>query len=620
LSSPPSSPWSRLGDLARAFRLIWTAAGRWTAGWFGLLLLRGALPAALVYLTKVLIDRAAAAVGAGLSWAAAEPVLVPALLMAGALLLTEVIKAVQTWVQTAQTELLQDHVATLIHEKAGAVDLAFYESPMYYDLMVQANGQAPQRILSLLRGTGNLIQNTVTLIGVAALLLPYGVWLPVLLFVSTLPAFWVVVRYRTQYHDWWEAATERRRWTNYFDYVLTHPRPAAEMRLLDLADRFRTAYRAVRRALRTERLALLKRQSLATLGAGASSLVVVAGALTWMLTRVLQGAGTLGDLALFYQAFNRGQDLMRSLLSDVGALYGDTLFLEHLFSFLALESTVVDPDAPVELPEAPAHTLTFENVSFRYPGTDTWALRHFDLTIPAGQTVALIGPNGAGKSTLMKLLCRFYDPQKGRILLDGVDLRRLRVAALRRRITALFQRPVRYVASAADNIHYGDDDGAGSPSRVRTAARAGGAHDIIAALPDDYETLLSKQFENGTELSGGQWQRVTLARAFYRDAPIVILDEPTSFMDSWAEMNWLDTFQSLVRDRTALVITHRFTTARRADVIHILRDGAIVESGRHDDLMDRGGIYAESWHAQTKARTDAAASSPSVLSPSTDAR
>jgi ATP-binding cassette subfamily B protein len=540
--------------------------------------------------------------------------------MAGALLLTEVIKAVQTWVQTAQTELLQDHVATLIHEKAGAVDLAFYESPMYYDLMVQANGQAPQRILSLLRGTGNLIQNTVTLIGVAALLLPYGVWLPVLLFVSTLPAFWVVVRYRTQYHDWWEAATERRRWTNYFDYVLTHPRPAAEMRLLDLADRFRTAYRAVRRALRTERLALLKRQSLATLGAGASSLVVVAGALTWMLTRVLQGAGTLGDLALFYQAFNRGQDLMRSLLSDVGALYGDTLFLEHLFSFLALESTVVDPDAPVELPEAPAHTLTFENVSFRYPGTDTWALRHFDLTIPAGQTVALIGPNGAGKSTLMKLLCRFYDPQKGRILLDGVDLRRLRVAALRRRITALFQRPVRYVASAADNIHYGDDDGAGSPSRVRTAARAGGAHDIIAALPDDYETLLSKQFENGTELSGGQWQRVTLARAFYRDAPIVILDEPTSFMDSWAEMNWLDTFQSLVRDRTALVITHRFTTARRADVIHILRDGAIVESGRHDDLMDRGGIYAESWHAQTKARTDAAASSPSVLSPSTDAR
>lgn len=612
LTPTPSTLWSRLGDIGRALRVIWTASGHWTFGWFGLLVLRGALPPALVYLTKVLIDRAAATVGAGLSWTSAEPILIPALLMGGVLLLTEIIKSVQSWVQTAQAELLQDHVATLVHEKAGAVDLAFYESPMYYDLMVQANGQAPQRILSLLKGMGNLIQNTVTLFGVAALLLPYGVWLPLLLFISTLPAFWVVVRYRTQYHDWWEEATERRRWTSYFDYVLTHPRPAAEVRLLGLANRFRTAYRTVRTALRTERLSILQRQSLATLGAGISSLLVVAGAMVWMLTRVLEGSGTLGDLALFYQAFNRGQDLMRSLLSDVGALYGDTLFLEHLFSFLALESTVVDPDAPVALPDAPAHTVTFDDVSFRYPDTDVWALRHFSLTIPAGKTVALIGPNGAGKSTIMKLLCRFYDPQEGRILLDGIDLRSLRIATLRRRITALFQRPVRYVATAADNIQYGAAHTDPDSSRVQEAARAGDAHTIITDLPDDYETLLSKQFENGTELSGGQWQRITLARAFYREAPLVILDEPTSFMDSWAEMTWLDTFQELVDDRTALVITHRFTTARRADIIHIMRDGAIVESGSHDALMAEGGIYAASWHAQTKARTDDAPARPDV--------
>lgn len=619
LASAFSTLWTRLGHVRHALLLVWTAARGWTAGWLGLLLVRGALPAALVYLTKVLIDRAAAAVGQGATWEAAAPVVIPTLLMGGVLLTIEVVKAVQGWVQTAQAELLEDHVVALVHEKAAAVDFAFYESPLYHDLMVQANGQAPQRMLSLLEGIGSMIQNVVTLIGVAALLLPYSAWLPLVLFASTLPAFWVVVHHRTKYHDWWDASTERRRWADYFDFILTHPYSAAEVRLLDLAARFRSAYVAARRALREERLALLQRQSVASFLAGVSGLLVVAGALGWMLVRVLRGAGTLGDLALFYQAFNRGQDLMRTLLGNVGNLYGDSLFLEHLFAFLALDSTVVDPTAPTPLPDAPAHTVTFEDVSFRYPGTDAWALRHFTLTIPAGQTVALVGPNGAGKSTFFKLLCRLYDPQEGRILIDGVDVRDVPVATLRQHVTALLQHPVRYAATAADNIAYGDVHSDQTPDALREAARAGDAHVLIAGLPNGYDTLLGKQFEGGAELSGGQWQRLTLARAFYRTAPVVILDEPTSFMDSWAELTWLDTFQALVEDRTALVITHRFTTAMRADVIHVVEDGRIVESGSHADLLAQNGSYAASWHAQmqahhTTARTPTEAADASVSS------
>lgn len=586
--------------------------------WIGLLFLQGLLPAALVYLTKVLIDRTVEAIGGGLAWATIEPVLGPAVLMAGILLSREVLQAIQSWIQTAQSELVDDHLTAVVHEKSGTVDLAFYESPNYFDLMVQTTGQASQRLLSLLEGTGSLFQNTVTLLGVAGLLLPYGTWLPFLLLVSTVPAFWVVVKYRIRYHNWWKTTTERRRWATYFDTTLTHPYMAAELRLLALAKRFRTAYNASRQSLRNERLSLARREGLASFGAGLLGLLVVAGAMLWMLTRVLQGAGTLGDLALFYQAFNQGQELMHSVLSSVGTLYGDTLFLEHLFTFLALDSTVVDPKTPRSLPSGQAHTLTFEDVGFRYPGTDAWTLRHFNLTIPAGTTAALVGPNGAGKSTLLKLLCRFYDPQEGHIRLDGIDIRDVDVATLRTHLTALLQQPSRYAATAGENIQFGDVHTPDSSRTLQDAARAGGAHDLITALPNGYATLLGKQFVGGAELSGGEWQRITLARAFYRRAPVVILDEPTSYMDSWAEMEWLDTFQTLVVDCTALVITHRFTTAMRADRIHVMQDGDIVESGSHAELLARDGLYATSWRAQMHAHEERDVKSPEHSSPKTE--
>lgn len=609
---------TRLAHVRRAFVLIWRAAHWWTVAWIGLLFLQGLLPAALVYLTKVLIDRTVEAIGGGLAWVTVEPVLGPAVLMAGVLLSREVLQAVQSWIQTAQSELVDDHLTAVVHEKAATVDLEFYESPTYFDLMVQTTGQASQRLLSLLEGTGSLFQNTVTLLGVAGLLLPYGAWLPVLLLMSTLPAFWVVVKYRIRYHNWWETTTERRRWAKYFDTTLTHPYMAAELRLLALAKQFRTAYNAARQSLRDERLSLARQEGLASFGAGLLGLLVVAGAMLWMLTRVLEGAGTLGDLALFYQAFNHGQELMHSVLSSVGTLYGDTLFLEHLFTFLALDSTVVDPKTPRSLPPGQAHTLAFENVGFRYPGTDGWTLRHFNLTIPAGTTGALVGPNGAGKSTLLKLLCRFYDPQEGHIRLDGMDIRDVDVATLRTHLTALLQQPSRYAATAAENIQFGDVSTPDSARTLQEAARAGGAHDLVTGLPNGYDTLLGKQFVGGAELSGGEWQRITLARAFYRRAPVVILDEPTSYMDSWAEMEWLDTFQTLVEDCTALVITHRFTTAMRADRIHVMQHGDIVESGSHAELLAQDGLYATSWRAQMHAHQERDVASPAHSSPRTE--
>jgi ATP-binding cassette subfamily B protein len=323
--------------------------------------------------------------------------------------------------------------------------------------------------------------------------------------------------------------------------------------------------------------------------------------MAWMVWRALQGWLTLGDLALFYQAFHRGQSLLRALLGNVGQIYSHTLFLGNLFEFLDLNAQITDPLHPIPAPTTLKEGICFRQVVFRYPGSEQVALRDFDLTIPAGQIVALVGANGAGKTTLIKLLCRLYDPEDGQITMDGIDLRDLSLKELRRRITVLFQFPVDYHATAAHNIALGDLTMAPTRAEIEAAAQGAGAHEVMARLPRGYETLLGKWFVDGTELSGGEWQRVALARAFLRQAPIVVLDEPTSFMDSWAEMAWLQRFRDLVHGRTALIITHRFTTAMHADIIHVMHQGRIVESGSHSELVARGGHYSQSWSAQMLA-------------------
>jgi ATP-binding cassette subfamily B protein len=593
---------AQLSYLPQTLGLIWAAARTWTLVWVILLMIQGLLPAATVSLSRLLVDGLVAAMSSGISWDGVKPVLVLAILMAGVLLIAELLQSAIDWIRTAQSEYIQDHIGKLVHEKSVSVDLAFYESPEYYDRLHRARSDASSRSLALLENGGSLLQNGITLLAMAAVLIPYGPWLPLVLFVSTLPALYIVFHFNRRYHRWWEQTTPDRRWAQYYDTMLTHSAVAAELRLFGLGAHFQSAYQALRHQLRTERLRLIKDQNLTRLGAGAGALLVSGAAMAWMVWRALQGLVTLGDLALFYQAFNRGQSLMRSLLGNVGQIYTNSLFLGNLFDFLQLEPQVVDPPKPIPVPPVSKEGIRFRRVTFRYPGSDgRVALRDFDLTIPSGQIVAIVGPNGAGKSTLVKLLCRFYDPQAGHVEFDGIDVRDLSIEELRRRITVLFQLPVFYHATAGQNIALGDLSAAPGAAEIEAAARGAGAHEIITRLSQEYDTLLGKWFADGTELSAGEWQRIALARAYLRQAHIVILDEPTSFMDSWAEAEWLARFRTLVNGRTAMIITHRFTTAMYADVIHVMRLGQIVESGSHDELLARGGLYAQSWTAQMQA-------------------
>ena len=452
----------------------------------------------------------------------------------------------------------------------------------------------------LLYNLGLLLQNTVTLVSIAAILVTYSVWLPIVLLVSTFPALWIAFHYNRLQHAWWEKTTEDRRWLDYYDRVLTQPTTAPEVRLFGLSDFFRKAYTTKRVPVREGTLELLRAQNKASVGAGLTALAVTGATMAWLVWRTLDQSATLGDLALFYQAFSQGQALMRTLLTGVGQIYSDSLFLEHLFKFLAIEPRVLDPEIPHPAPRSVEQGIEIKNVHFRYPGSDALALRGLSLTIPAGKVVAIVGPNGSGKSTLLKLLCRFYDPESGSVLWDGTDIRDFEVEALRRRISVLFQHPTPYAGTVIENITISEPDAPFDRERMEDAARAGSVNEFVDHLPQGYETPLGRIFTGGHELSGGQWQRLALARAFYRNAPLVILDEPTSFMDSWAETRWLDRFFPLVRGRTAVIVTHRFTTAMRADLIYVMEDGAISEAGTHDELVALGGRYAESWNAQMR--------------------
>jgi len=589
--------------LPRTARLVWAASRSWTLAWLCLLIAHGLLPAGVVYLTRELVDGIVAAGLAPGDAPRANATLLTAGLMAAAILLGQVLQGASDWVRNVQAKRVEAHINGLVHEKSTTVDLAFYESPDYHDHLHRARAEASFRPVALLENAGSLIQNTITLVAMAGVLAPYGLWVPLALFASTLPAFAVVLRFALRQHRWRRSSTADERRAAYYDWLMTSGETAAELRIFALGGRFRSAYQSLRARLLRDELAIARDHGIADLCASALALLVAGGCLGWVALRVMAGAATLGDLALFYQAFSQGQRLMRSLLGSVGHAYYNVLFLGNLFAFLDLESRVTDVQHPRALSQPDACStgmrIRFRDVSFQYPGSARTALRDLDLEIPAGEVAAIVGANGAGKSTLIKLLCRFYDPQQGTIELDDIDVRELARGDLHGLITVLFQEPVHYNASVAENIAL--DAQAATDARIEAAARAAGAESLISRLPEGYQTLLGKWFAGGVELSTGEWQRLALARAFMRASRVILLDEPTSAMDSWAEYDWIHRFRALATGRTAIIVTHRFTTAMQADVIYVMDEGRVSEFGSHEELLRRGGSYAQSWRAQMRA-------------------
>lgn len=598
MSFLPPKLLARTAYISKTVKLIWSAARYWMLGWWLLLLIQGLIPIVTVYLTRWLVDNLTIAIGQGNTWSNLEIIILPASSMASILLLAEVLKGIGSLIRTNLAELVKDRISAMVHHQSVAIDLACYESTEYYNLLNRIRGGASDRTLSLMESSGSLLQNSITLLSMTVIIMSYGFWLPLVLIASALPTFYVALRLNRDYYQWWSQTTTQRRWLEYQSQLLTHSMSAPEMRVFALGQYFQSAYQKLRQQLRLEQIELSTRQSLSRLGANIAGFLIMGIAFVWILKQALLGTATLGDLALFYQALNKSQGLMRSVLGNLNQIHQNNLFINDLFKFFELQPSIINPPQPEPIPTKLNHNIQFKNITFRYPGSHQPVLKDFNLIIPAGKIVAIVGDNGAGKSTLTKLLCRFYDPESGRIELGGVDLRNFSLEELRRQITILFQFPVPYYLTAAESISLGDISQPPNLQEIKAAAHIAGAQEILERLPQGYNSQLGKSFPGGTDLSGGEWQRLALARAFYRQASIIILDEPTSAMDPWAEIDWLKRFRTVAQGQTSILITHRFTLAMQADIIHVMRQGQIVESGNHEHLIQQHGLYAQSWAAQ----------------------
>lgn len=586
--------------LGRAVRLVWESARGWTALSLGLVIIQATLPLAVLYLSKLIIDAVAAGVAGTAGPSALRHVLILIGWTALAGLLLAVTRSAAALTHEAQSHLVTDRVLDTLHQKSVDVDLAYYEDPRYYDALHRAQLDAPFRPTRILNNLIQIVQAAVGGLGILLLLLAVHWVLAVALFAAVIPGFWVRLRYAERNYALQRkrAATERR--AHYLGRLLTSADFAKEVRVFDLGPSLIERFRHLRARLREERIGLSRRRSWADMAAHAVASVAIFGAYAFIAYETLQGTLSLGDLVMYFGAVQRGQSVLGGLLSGVSGLYEDDLFLSNYHDFLELRPTVAEPANPRPVPHPLREGFAVRGVSFTYPRSTRPLLTGIDLTIRPGQMVALVGPNGSGKTTLVKLLCRLYDPDCGSITLDGVDLRHLRVADLRRRISVVFQDYARYAAAVRDNIWFGDVRKSSLDGQVEHAARTAGLDELVRHLPRGYDTVLGKIFEEGEELSAGEWQKVALARALFGDADLLVVDEPTSALDAESEAAVFRMLRRLVRDRSLLVISHRFSTVLAADFIYVLDAGKVIERGTHEDLVRTGGTYARLFELQAE--------------------
>lgn len=595
----------RFGYIVRTFRIFWAISPFWMSAHIALALANGILPIISVSLTESVVESILTLVESGSAFVTiAAQVAPPIILFALISLFSRITATLANTVYRALTYRSSDYMSDALHRQTIRLDLAYFDRTEYYDLLNRATSEANTQPLAMLMAATQIGSGVVTMVGLLVLLVSYGLWLPLAVFISTLPSFLIIRWHSRRVNQWRVDTTQRQRLMGYYGSLLTGLNSAAEMRLFQLGEHYASAYLTLSRKMRQEMLRFDAQFVFADFLAYTLAFAAVGVIMVWMLIQTVVGAYGLGDLVAFYRILSRGQAQTTRILDAIGDLYRAALFLQHLYTYLDLQPNIQDPPDPQPMGNALTHGITFENITFSYPEAPRKTLENFTLHIPSGQLVAIVGPNGSGKSTLIKLLCRFYDPQGGSVLWDGVDIRRYRLADLWRQTTVLFQVPMRYQTTARENITLGDLTAPRDDAAVELAAQAAGAHERIIRLEKGYDTVLGRMFGTG-ELSVGEWQRLALARAFWRQSPLIILDEPTSAMDVWAEAAWLDSLRATIAGRTALLITHRFTTAMKADWIYVMKDGKLLEQGTHADLLQLSGIYAQSWEQQTRSAQDA---------------
>jgi len=579
----------------KALNLVWDSAPGWATVNIVISVLQSFLPLVLVWLIKLLIDEITQAVSTEAASANMIPMIIAVVVV---YFLDEVSTDSGNYVRNKQSVKLEGYMYGLLHSKAVRLDLINFEHPGYYDCLSRATSEAPWRPNSILNNIVSMFRGLLSLILMAGLLVTLHWGAALLLLVVNIPGIWLRLHYADILYNFQREQTPEARKSAYFSWLLTGDRPSREIRLFGLGNYFISLFKKSFNKQKEEELNILRKRTLIELISDAFKASAILVLLLIIARQTINGKLTLGQMAMFLLAFRQGMTYIKDLFSSIAGLYEDGLFIGDTFEFLDLKENVI-ARPPITIPADLNSDISVEKLSFTYPGNLHPTVDNISFGIKKGEIVALVGPNGAGKSTLVRLLTRLYDPDSGTVKWDGKDVRTMDPDEYRKFFSVVFQDFMLYNLSAGENIRMGNIENKDSGSKIRDAASSAGVDDLLNNLPRGYDTAIGTLFDDSRELSWGEWQKIALARALFREAQVLILDEPSSSLDADTEYEIFSRFREIVNGRTSILITHRFTNVTLADRIIVLENGAITETGTHEELMNKRGKYYEMYTRQT---------------------
>jgi ATP-binding cassette subfamily B protein len=600
-AAPTPATWKERLEALRyipaLFRLIWQTHRGYTSAIVALRIVRSVVPVATFWVGKLILDAVIAAKAGSGALTQIWRYLALELLI---VLTGEILARASSLIESLLGDLFSNAMSVELMEHAAKLDLAQFEDPEFYDHLERARRQTVGRIalLSLLL---SMSQDALTLITLAGALIAYNPWLLILLALAVIPSFLGETHFASLGYSLLFRWTPERRQLDYLRYVGASDKTAKEVQMFGLAPWLTERYRVLAQRFYDENRNLSIRRGIVSALLSILGTIGYYGAYIVILIRAVRGDISIGTLTFLAASFGRGRDVIQNILLSASNVFEQSLYLRDLFVFLDMRPTIESPTNARSVASPVRSGFVFDDVGFRYPGSERWAVRNVNLELRPGERVALVGENGAGKTTITKLLARLYDPTEGRITLDGVDLREYDLASLRRAIGVIFQDFVRYDMRFDENIGVGEiesvradlDKKNGTPAAISEAAENSLAASLLPRFSQGYQQMLGRRFDDGVDLSGGEWQKIALARAYIRDAQVLILDEPTAALDARAEYEVFLRFSELVAGRMAILISHRFSTVRMADRIVVLRHGKVEEQGSHEELLAKGGLYEE---------------------------
>ncbi len=593
-----------LRHLPRLFRLIWDTSKGLTIGNIALRLVQSVIPLATLFIAKEIIDEVVLLAqtspsGGGEQSGDTDYLWTMVGLELGLAVFSSILSRGITLIDTLLGDLFSNRSSVEIMRHAAKLDLYQFEEPTFYDKLERARRNTNGRTV-LMSQVMSQLQDIITLLTLGAGLVVFNPWLILMLVVAVIPSFVAESYFNQKNYSLTYSWTPERRELDYLRYIGASDQTAKEVKIFNLADFLANRFAEVSNRYFLANRSLAVRH--AAWGTILSALGTAAyyGAYVFIILQAISGAITLGTLTFLSGSFNRMQSSLQGIMSRFTRIAEGSLYLQDLFDFFEIQPTIISKTTSIPFPSKLQQGFTFENVSFKYPDSHKYAIRNLSFELKAGEKLALVGENGAGKTTLVKLLARLYEPSEGRILIDGVDIRDYELGSLRNNIGIIFQDYIRWQLKASENIAVGNVEEMETMALIEDSAEKSLADVVINDLPKGYDQLLGKRFEEGTELSGGQWQKIALARAYMRDAQLYILDEPTSALDARAEHEVFLRFAELIEGKSAVLISHRFSTVRMADRILFMENGTLLELGTHDELLEKDGKYAELFKLQAR--------------------